>query len=93
MDPSKQRLTQHLRLMFWNADGVFDQRQELKYFLREKRIDILLLNESHLKPYHNFRLSNYTIYRTDRPGLKEGSAIIFKNHLPIQKSIYHHYKT
>jgi len=45
-------ISRHLRLAFWNADGVWEQRHQLKYFLQEQKIDILLLNESHLKQQH-----------------------------------------
>lgn len=80
-----RQMQQQLRIAFWNADGVYTQRQELLHFLTEYHIDILLLNESHLKPYLRFKLRNYTILRTDRPGLKGGTAVIFKPHLPIQQ--------
>lgn len=85
IDPNNPKISRHLRLPFWNADGVFEERQDLKYFLKEQRIDILLLNESHLKAHHNFKISNYTIVRNDRSGRIGGTAIVFKNHLPVQQ--------
>lgn len=85
MDLNKRQSARHLRLMFWNAHGAFEQKHELKYFRRKKHIDILLLKENHLKQHHRFKFSNYTIYRTDRPGLKGGIAVLFKDHLPVQQ--------
>lgn len=61
-------INRHIQLAFWNADGVWEQRQELRYFLKELNIDILLLNENHLKHYHHSKLHNYTIIRSEWPG-------------------------
>jgi len=85
MAQNRPKLTRQLRITFFNADGVSTQRHLIKYFLQEHNIDIFLLNESHLEPYHRWKIPNYTILRTDRPGLKGGTAIIFKNYLPIDQ--------
>lgn len=79
---TRANISRHLRLAFWNADGVWEQRLQLKHFLKEQKIDILLLNESHLKPRHNLKIQNYDIIRTDRDGPKGGTAIIIKSLLP-----------
>lgn len=85
MAPNNPKITRHICLTFWNADGVYEQKPELKYFLKDHHIDIMLMNETHLKPHHTFRISNYSIIRTDRPGIKGGTAIMYKNQLPAQQ--------
>lgn len=73
-----------MRLAIWTADGIWENRRLSQYFLNEQNIDILLLQESHLNQTDSWKIRNYQILRTDRPGRKGGTAIIFKNHLPVQ---------
>ena len=55
------------------------QISELEMVLYERDIDILLLNETHLKDKDKFRLRNYYIYRNDRKdGPLGGTAICVK---------------
>lgn len=68
--------------MYWNANGIFNHHSTFKHFLTEHQIDAALINETHLKPYHKFKLRNYDIIRNDRPDLKGGTTIIIKSHLP-----------
>ena len=66
--------------MAFNANGIAGQSNELEMILYERKIDILLINETHLKENDKFRLSNYTIYRSDRKdGPLGGTAICVKN--------------
>lgn len=71
-----------LRIVFWNANGVRHKQTELTYFLQNYKVDVLLLNETQLKPCHKLVLQNYNTYRTDRlttPG--GGTAVLVKKHL------------
>ena len=38
-----------LSIMAFNANGVVEQARELEMILHERKIDILLINETHLK--------------------------------------------
>ena len=66
--------------MAYNANGIAGQSNELEMILYERKIDILLINETHLKEKDKFRLTNYIIYRNDRKdGPMGGTAICVKN--------------
>lgn len=82
---NKPKTARHLRIAFFNADGVSTQKHLIQYFLLEQHIDILLLNESHLQPNQRWKIHNYIIIRTDRPGLKGGTAIIYKDYLSVEQ--------
>lgn len=62
--------------MYWNAKGVRLKIPLLRKFLEDHRIDITLLTEIHLRPFHRCTLPNYTIFRNDRPVGSEGSTAI-----------------
>lgn len=71
-----------LKIAFWNANGVRTKQTELLHFLQDQKVDVLLLNETHLKPCYSLSLQNYNTYRTDRlttPG--GGTAVLVKKHL------------
>ena len=61
----RQTCERFLSIMAFNANGVVDQARELEMVLHERKIDILLINETHLKEKDKFRLTNYYIYRND----------------------------
>ena len=50
-----------LTIMAFNANGIARQSNELEIILYGRKIDILLINETHLKETHKFRLTNYYI--------------------------------
>ena len=69
-------------IMAFNANGIEGQINELELLLHERNIDILLLNETHLKPKNKFRLQNYFIYINDRiNGPMGGTAICVKKEI------------
>lgn len=72
-----------LNIMHWNAQSITNlaKKIELQHFLNSKNIDVLLLNETFLKPEHNFKILGYNIYRSDRPSNGGGVAIAIKNNL------------
>ena len=47
---------------------------ELNNFLKTHEIDIMSLNETHLKLNNNFQLDNYKIIRRDRPIKNKGGV-------------------
>ena len=57
-----------IRILQWNCNGVRRKHAVLKNFLEKQKIDIALIQETHLNPYHKFDLGpEYVIYRKDRP--------------------------
>lgn len=70
-----------LKIMHWNAQSItnISKQIELQLFLHSNTIDILLLNETFLKPDLNFKIPGYRIYRHDRESNGGGVAIVIKN--------------
>ena len=58
-----------LRIMQWNADGINTKIAELNHFVKEHKIDVVIIQESKLtenKPTP--KLYGYAAVRSDRPG-------------------------
>ena len=78
--------TRHLKFIAFNARGILPQKYEFRRLLLKYKIDIALLNETHLKPYNNFHIANYSVYRNDRTWADGGgTAIIIKKGIPHQQ--------
>lgn len=72
----------HLRIAAWNAGSIRDKAEELRFFLEDYNINIVLLTETWLKPDDEFQIPNYASYRVDRTfgpctELRSGSVRIF----------------
>jgi hypothetical protein len=65
-----------LRLACWNADSLRGGKLVLEQFLSENRVDICLLNETHLEAERAPIFANYVCHRMDRPTLGGGTAIL-----------------
>ncbi|KAL6421568.1 hypothetical protein ACFW04_014302 [Cataglyphis niger] len=70
-----------LKIGVWNANGLTQRTKELKYFLYEQNIDVMLISETHFIkgnylniPYYN----TYNIQHSDGSA-HGGSAIIVKS--------------
>jgi len=48
--------------MFWNCQAVNRKPLELLNLVQEKKIDIILLNETHLSSNKQFKLPNFITY-------------------------------
>ncbi|GFX55702.1 hypothetical protein TNCV_3427731 [Trichonephila clavipes] len=55
-----------LSMCSWNANGLLRRNAELRIFIEKHSPDILLIQETHLRPSHNFNIANYTCHRNDR---------------------------
>jgi endonuclease/exonuclease/phosphatase (EEP) superfamily protein YafD len=60
------RIHRPLKIIAFNADGIWRQRHELSKELQDLYIDVALLSETHLNAHERFFIPNYHIYRTDR---------------------------
>ncbi|GFV15996.1 RNA-directed DNA polymerase from mobile element jockey [Trichonephila clavipes] len=74
-----------LSLCSWNANGINSKLFEFKIFVEKHCPDIILLQETHLRPSQRFNIHNYNCYRNDR--ITEGPAsggtlILVKNTIP-----------
>ena len=72
------------KLAFWNANGLQQHLLELKAFIADKNLDIVLISETHFTEKSYVRIPHYKIYHTNHPaGTARGSAII------VRESISH----
>ena len=72
-----------LRLVQWNAEGIRQKKPELQAFLRDNRIDVICVQETHLTEAHRFFVRGYDIFRRDRPtGHKGGILTLVKHGIP-----------
>ncbi|GFU16756.1 probable RNA-directed DNA polymerase from transposon X-element [Trichonephila clavipes] len=80
-----------LSLCSWNANGLLRKYAELRIFIEKHSPDILLIQETHLRPSHNLNIANYTCHRNDRisdgPRTAGGTLILVKNSLNFKLAI------
>ena len=67
------------KIMHWNACGLLARTNELKHFINTTDVvpDIICIQETFLKPKHNFKLDNYDIVRHDRIDQAKGGTATF----------------
>lgn len=83
MDPTTSN---SLQLLIFNACGLKQKQYELEQCLVTYGIDIAFISETFFSNHTRFSICGYTIYRTDRPTLRGGTAILIKhgiNHHPV----------
>lgn len=77
-----------LKIIIWNANGLLSQekRNEVKAFVIDEEIDVMLVSETHFTDINSFYIRGYITYSTNYPGKKArgGTAII------IRRGIGHH---
>ncbi|GFT01598.1 probable RNA-directed DNA polymerase from transposon X-element [Trichonephila clavipes] len=74
-----------LSLCSWNANGIKSKLFEFKIFVEKHCPDILLIQETHLRPSQRFNICNYNCYRNDRitdGPASGGTLILIKNTIP-----------
>lgn len=73
----------NLKLLQWNAQGATTQSviTQIDLLLNEEKIDIAVISETFMTPGHDFRLTNYTVYRKDRPTHGGGVLIAVRNNI------------
>ncbi|GFX52860.1 probable RNA-directed DNA polymerase from transposon X-element [Trichonephila clavipes] len=74
-----------LSLCSWNANGIRNKLFEFKIFVEKHCPDIILLQETHLRPSQYFNICNYNCYRNDRitdGPASGGTLILVKNTIP-----------
>lgn len=70
-----------LRLVHWNANGLHDQGNEFRDYIQAEDLDIMCVNETHLKEPRAVKVANYKCYRNDRVGPGGGTAIYVRSGL------------
>lgn len=84
-----------IKIVYWNAQGLGKKRTELLQLFTQLKIDIILINETHLTSKNTFNLPHFKTYRNDRitPGRTNsgGTAILIRHNiaqLPLQINTY-----
>lgn len=79
-------MTNTLKIMTWNANGLLKHRNELQAVLSTEQIDVCLISESHFTRETFTHIKGYKIYHALHPNntASGGSAII------IKENIYHY---
>ena len=74
----------HLKIAVSNANGLVQHIQEIKAFIQEKNIDVMLISETHLTDKNFINVPNFYLYNTNHPAktARGGSAIIIKRSIP-----------
>lgn len=62
-------------IVSWNCNGIQGRLDEFKEFIKEHTPDLILLQETHLRPANPLKIPNYDIIRNDYPILSRGRAI------------------
>ena len=61
------RDSRELRILQWNCNGIRPKATRLREYLELERIDVALIQETHLNPHHTFDLGpDFVVYRKDR---------------------------
>jgi hypothetical protein len=78
------RVCRPLKVITFNANGIWAQHYELSMQLQDLHID--LLSETHLKSHERLFIPNYHYYQTDRFPRRKGRTAV-----AIRKGIPHNY--
>ncbi|GFY72942.1 hypothetical protein TNIN_154651 [Trichonephila inaurata madagascariensis] len=73
-----------LRITSWNAQVLRSCVQELENFIHDWNLDIILVQETQLRPCDHVAIPNYSFHRSERT-THRGQTAIF-----IKRSISHH---
>lgn len=69
------------KIALWNANGLCQHDEEIKVFIKEHKIDLLLISETHFTNRSFIRIPGYQIYDTPHPDgtAHGGTAVIIRN--------------
>ena len=76
-----------LNIVLWNSNGIRNCLDEVSLYLKEKKIDLMLITESRLSNNSSLVVPGYSCYYTNHPDGKPhaGSAIL------VKENIKHHH--
>jgi hypothetical protein len=70
------RVHRPLKVIAFNANGIWRQRYGLSKQLQGLHTDVALFSETHLKPHDRFSIPNYHFYRIDHHLDRKGGTTI-----------------
>lgn len=71
----------------WNANGLNNKKHEFIHILKEHKIDIAFVTETHFNKNIKFKIPGYAVYRSDRDVNKRGGGVCI-----IAKSNLQHFE-
>lgn len=73
--------TQLLKIAEWNANGMSLHAHEIKTFIIDNNIDVLLVAETHFTNKNHLKIPKYNIYHTNHPDntAHGGTAVIIRS--------------
>lgn len=77
------------KILFWNTQGVARKHLELLNLVQRLKIDIILLNETHLLPNRQFKLPNFITHTINKP-LVNGHPLIEGTVILMNRKYIHH---
>lgn len=78
----------NLKIATWNANSISNRINEIQLFLTDHSPDVLLIQETFLKPQAKFKIPNYETFREDRTAANcGGTAILIKEYLDYEPFI------
>jgi exonuclease III len=77
--------------VLWNANGLVQLAEEVKIYIQNQKVDIMLISETHFTKKGYINISNYSVYDTQHPDgtAHGGTAIVIKN--GIKHHLHGHY--
>lgn len=74
-------MSKFLKIAVWNANGLTKNAAEVKAFILDQNLDILLISETHFTHKSYFKVPKYSIYHTLHPDgtAHGGTAVIIKD--------------
>lgn len=80
------KIKNKLKISVWNANGLVNHGLELKSFIVNQNLDVMLISETHMTNKSFIKVPDFNIYHTQHPNgtARGGTAII------IKKNIKHH---
>lgn len=74
-----------MKIASWNCNGVRRRKDELRIFMEEEDLAVVMLQETHLKPGDQIAFPGYQMFRKDREGAPGGGvAILVHNKICAQ---------
>jgi len=74
-----------LKIVLWNDNGLAQYTEEVKNYIQDQQVDIMLISETHFTTRSYFKIPHYAIYNTQHSDgtAHGGTAILIKTALNI----------
>lgn len=70
--PRINGIKEAMKIASWNCNGVRRRKDELRIFMEEEDLAVVMLQETHLKPGDQIAFPGYQMFRKDREGAPGG---------------------